>query len=46
MAKDPENFIHDNARGLQRKMRIFKLSPQFDEYQKARAEGRPIESVQ
>jgi hypothetical protein len=46
MAKDPENFIHDSARGLQRKMRIFKESPQFDEYQQARAEGRPIESVQ
>jgi hypothetical protein len=32
MAKDPENRFLDDARTLQRKIRIFKGSSHYDEY--------------
>ncbi|KAK5981996.1 hypothetical protein GCK32_013212 [Trichostrongylus colubriformis] len=45
MAADPKNIYKENARGIQRKMRIFKESPHYQTYLRAKEEGRTIEEV-
>ncbi|KAJ1354103.1 hypothetical protein KIN20_010921 [Parelaphostrongylus tenuis] len=45
MAADPRNVYKENARGIQRKIRIFKESPHYQTYLRAKNEGRPIEEI-
>ncbi|WKY16075.1 hypothetical protein Q1695_001061 [Nippostrongylus brasiliensis] len=45
MAADPRNIYKENARGIQRKMRIFKESPHYQSYLRAKEEGRTIEEI-
>lgn len=45
MVADPRNVYKENARSIQRKMRIFKESPHYQTYLRAKEEGRPIEEV-
>ncbi|KAK6057004.1 hypothetical protein COOONC_05483 [Cooperia oncophora] len=45
MAADKRNIYKENARGIQRKMRIFKESPHYQTYLRAKEEGRSIEDV-
>ncbi|GMT36349.1 hypothetical protein PFISCL1PPCAC_27646, partial [Pristionchus fissidentatus] len=42
MAKDESNVYRENARSLQRKIRIFKESPHFAAYTTAKAEGKTV----
>ncbi|KAE9414732.1 hypothetical protein Angca_000937 [Angiostrongylus cantonensis] len=45
MAADPRNVYKENARGIQRKIRIFKESPHYQTYLRAKKEGRPVGDV-
>ncbi|CAJ0583520.1 unnamed protein product, partial [Mesorhabditis spiculigera] len=45
MSKDPKNVYRDTARGLQRKLRVFKESPHFATYQKAKDTGRTVQEI-
>ncbi|VDM52079.1 unnamed protein product [Angiostrongylus costaricensis] len=45
MAADPRNVYKENARGIQRKIRIFKESPHYQTYLRAKKESRPIEDI-
>ncbi|GMT07306.1 hypothetical protein PENTCL1PPCAC_29480, partial [Pristionchus entomophagus] len=42
MAADESNVYRESARGLQRKIRIFKESPHFTAYNAAKAEGKTV----
>ncbi|GMR60994.1 hypothetical protein PMAYCL1PPCAC_31189, partial [Pristionchus mayeri] len=42
MAADESNVYRESARGLQRKIRIFKESPHFAAYTTAKAEGKTV----
>ncbi|NP_001368749.1 Nucleolar protein 16 [Caenorhabditis elegans] len=45
MAADERNIFKDTSRALQRKIRIFKESPHYHTYLRAKEENRPIEEV-
>ena len=45
MTKDKRNIYMDSASSMRRKIRIFRDSPQYELYLKAKEEGRPIESI-
>ncbi|VDO22680.1 unnamed protein product [Haemonchus placei] len=45
MAADPRNIYKENARAIQRKMRIFKESPHYQTYLRAKEEGKTVEEV-
>ncbi|CAJ0933464.1 unnamed protein product, partial [Mesorhabditis belari] len=45
MTKDAKNVYRENARSLQRKMRVFKESPHFDTYKKHQETGRSVEEI-
>ncbi|CAJ0608723.1 unnamed protein product [Cylicocyclus nassatus] len=45
MAADPKNIYKENARAIQRKVRIFKESPHYQTYLRAKEEGRSVEEV-
>ncbi|MQK22449.1 hypothetical protein EI013_29200, partial [Escherichia coli] len=45
MAADERNIFKDTSRALQRKIRIFKESPHYHAYLRAKEENRPIEEV-
>lgn len=37
MAKDPKNVFMDDAKALSRKIRVFRESPQYEEYLQSKA---------
>jgi len=45
MVKDKKNVYMDSPTHLKRKIRIFRDSPQYELYLKAKAEGKPISSI-
>ncbi|ULT80068.1 hypothetical protein L3Y34_010559 [Caenorhabditis briggsae] len=45
MVADERNIFKDTSRALQRKIRIFKESPHYQTYLRAKKENRPIEEV-
>uniref|UniRef100_A0A1I7XBB8 Nucleolar protein 16 n=1 Tax=Heterorhabditis bacteriophora TaxID=37862 RepID=A0A1I7XBB8_HETBA len=45
MVTDPRNIYKETARGLQRKIRIFKESPHFQTYLRAKEEGKTVEEI-
>ncbi|KHJ86813.1 hypothetical protein OESDEN_13426 [Oesophagostomum dentatum] len=45
MAADPRNIYKENARAIQRKVRIFKESPHYQTYLRAKEEGRTVEEI-
>ncbi|CAI5455526.1 unnamed protein product [Caenorhabditis angaria] len=45
MVNDSRNVFKENSRALQRKIRIFKDSPHFQTYLRAKEENRPLEDV-
>ncbi|KAE9554424.1 hypothetical protein FO519_002352 [Halicephalobus sp. NKZ332] len=46
MVKDKKNLFQDSPTHLKRKIRIFRDSPQYELYLKAKAEGKPIKIIQ
>ncbi|KIH59526.1 hypothetical protein ANCDUO_10238 [Ancylostoma duodenale] len=45
MAADSRNIYKENARAIQRKVRIFKESPHYQTYLRAKEEGRTVEEI-
>ncbi|EYB96668.1 hypothetical protein Y032_0148g2661 [Ancylostoma ceylanicum] len=45
MAADKRNIYKENARAIQRKVRIFKESPHYQTYLRAKEEGRTVEEI-